>query len=53
MEAWGHVKVLAPGRKRSPDGYVRPGQLALFQPSMKFSLRGAARGLAALAVERQ
>jgi hypothetical protein len=37
MEAWGHVKALAPGWKLSPDGYVRPGQLALFQPSMKFT----------------
>jgi hypothetical protein len=36
MEAWGHSKGLAPGWSRSPDGYVRPGQLALFQPSMKF-----------------
>jgi hypothetical protein len=37
MEAWGHVKALAPGWNRSPDGYVQPGQLALFQPSMKFT----------------
>jgi hypothetical protein len=37
MEAWGHVKELAPGWNRSPDGYVRPGQLALFEPSMKFT----------------
>jgi len=37
MEAWGHVKAPAPGWNRSPDGYVEPGQLALFQPSMKFT----------------
>jgi hypothetical protein len=37
MEAWGHVKALAPGWKHSPEGYVQPGQLALFQPSMKFT----------------
>jgi hypothetical protein len=37
MEAWGHVKSLAPGWTRSADGYVTPGQLALFRPSMKFT----------------
>jgi hypothetical protein len=37
MEAWSHTKTLAPGWSRSSDGYVVPGQLALFQPSMKFT----------------
>jgi hypothetical protein len=37
MEAWGHMKAMAPGWNRSADGYVQPGQLALFQPSMKFT----------------
>lgn len=37
MEAWGGVKSMAPGWKRSPEGYVEPGQLAFFHPSMKFT----------------
>lgn len=37
MEAWGHVKSLAPGWTRNSAGWVEPGQLALFKPTMKFS----------------
>jgi hypothetical protein len=38
MEAWGaKAKAMAPGWSRNPDGYVRPGQLALFQPTLKFT----------------
>lgn len=38
MAAWG-VKSndWAPGWSRSPDGYVRPGQLALFQPTLNYA----------------
>jgi hypothetical protein len=37
MEAWGATaKTWAAGWTKHPDGYVRPGQLALFQPSLKF-----------------
>jgi hypothetical protein len=38
MAAWGvQSKAWAPGWARSPDGYVRPGQLALFQPSLDYA----------------
>lgn len=37
MEAWGHGASWAPGWNHNPDGYVETGQLALFQPSMKFT----------------
>ena len=38
MEAWGvPSKGWAPGWARSPDGYVRPGQLALFQPTIGYA----------------
>lgn len=37
MEAWGHVKSLAPGWTRNSAGWVEPGQLAFFKPSMKFT----------------
>jgi hypothetical protein len=38
MTAWGSkAKGLAPGWSRSADGYVRPGQLALFQPTLNFT----------------
>ena len=38
MEAWGmKAKSWAPGWSRHPDGYVRPGQLALFQPTLHFT----------------
>ncbi len=37
MEAWGHVKSLAPGWTRNSAGWVEPGQLAFFRPSMKFT----------------
>lgn len=37
MEAWGMpANTWAPGWSRHRDGYVRPGQLALFNPSMGF-----------------
>ena len=32
MQSWGQAKALAPGWVKSADGYVRPGQLALYQP---------------------
>ena len=36
MQAWGtSPKSYAPGWRPSPDGYVRPGELALFSPSLK------------------
>jgi hypothetical protein len=38
MAAWGAKgKNFASGWSRSTDGYVRPGQLALFQPTLKFA----------------
>jgi hypothetical protein len=37
MAAWGHTASWAPGWSRHTEGYVQPGQLALFQPSMKFT----------------
>ncbi len=37
MDAWGQAKALAPGWVKSKDGYVRPGQLALYQPSLPLS----------------
>ena len=37
MEAWGHVKSLAPGWTRNTNGWVEPGQLAFFKPSMQFT----------------
>ena len=38
MENWGAAsKSWAPGWSRHPDGYVRPGELALFQPSVKYN----------------
>ena len=38
MTAWGvESKSWAPGWARSPDGYVRPGQLALFQPTLGYA----------------
>ncbi len=38
MEAWGAgAKSLAPGWSHSPDGYVRVGDLALFQPTRSFA----------------
>jgi hypothetical protein len=38
MAAWGvQSKAWAPGWARSPDGYVRPGQLALFQPTLNYA----------------
>jgi hypothetical protein len=37
MSAWGHAKSWAPGWSRNPDGYVRTGQLALFEPTAKFT----------------
>jgi hypothetical protein len=37
MEAWGtKAKQWAPGWSRNPDGFVRTGQLALFQPTLNF-----------------
>jgi hypothetical protein len=37
MANWGTPsKAWAPGWSRHPDGYVRPGELALFQPSIKY-----------------
>jgi hypothetical protein len=37
MEAWGHTKSWAPGWSHHAEGYVQTGQLALYQPSMKFT----------------
>ena len=38
MSAWGErPSAWAPGWSRNPDGYVRPGQLALFRPSLAYS----------------
>jgi hypothetical protein len=38
MSAWGErPSTWAPGWSRNPDGYVRPGQLALFRPSLAYS----------------
>ncbi len=38
MEAWGAgSKTWAPGWQRSPEGYVRTGQMALFQPSLDYT----------------
>jgi hypothetical protein len=37
MAAWGAPKGWVPGWSRHPDGYVRPGQLALFQPTATFT----------------
>jgi len=37
MTDWGHTASWAPGWSRHAEGYVQPGQLALFQPSMKFT----------------
>ncbi len=37
MEAWGTAsKQFAPGWSRNPDGYVQPGALALFHPSLNY-----------------
>lgn len=38
MGAWGvPSRAWAPGWSHSPDGYVRPGQLALFQPTLGYA----------------
>jgi hypothetical protein len=37
MKAWGVAQGWVPGWSRQPDGYVRPGQLALFQPTSTFT----------------
>lgn len=38
MQSWGSApKSLATGWTRSPEGYVRPGQLALFSPTLSFT----------------
>lgn len=38
MEAWGSgAKGWAPGWQRSPAGYVRTGEMALFQPSLNYT----------------
>jgi hypothetical protein len=38
MANWGFAsKAWAPGWSHHPDGYVRPGELALFQPSVKYN----------------
>jgi hypothetical protein len=37
MGAWGVPKGWVLGWSRHPDGYVRPGQLALFQPTSSFT----------------
>jgi len=38
MSAWGErPSTLAPGWSRNPDGYVRPGRLALFRPSLAYA----------------
>lgn len=38
MKAWGSAPgAMAPGWSRNPEGYVRPGALALYQPSLEFA----------------
>jgi hypothetical protein len=38
MSAWGErSSTWAPGWSRNPDGYVHPGQLALFRPSLAYA----------------
>jgi hypothetical protein len=37
MEAWGHTASWAPGWSHHSEGYVQTGQLAFYQPSMKFT----------------
>lgn len=38
MEAWGTApKAWAAGWSRHPEGYVQPGQLALFKPSLQYT----------------
>jgi hypothetical protein len=37
MKAWGAPAGWVPGWSRHPDGYVRPGHLALFQPTSTFT----------------
>ena len=38
MESWGvPAKTWAPGWSRNPDGYVYPGSLELFRPSLNFT----------------
>ena len=38
MAAWGAAKdSWAPGWTRNPDGYVSPGNLALFQPTLRYT----------------
>jgi hypothetical protein len=37
MTAWGVAKGWVPGWSRNPDGYVRLGQFALFQPTSTFT----------------
>ena len=37
MKAWGMPKGWVPGWSRNPEGYVRLGQLALFQPTSTFT----------------
>jgi hypothetical protein len=38
MQSWGSPpKAWAPGWSRNPDGYVHPGELALFRPSMTYT----------------
>jgi len=38
MAAWGAApNTLAPGWSRNPEGYVNPGKLALFQPTLRYT----------------
>jgi len=37
MEAWGHTASWAPGWSHHSEGYVQTGQMAFYQPSMKFT----------------
>jgi hypothetical protein len=38
MESWGSApKAWSPGWSRNPDGYVHPGELALFRPSLTYT----------------
>jgi len=38
MEAWGTpAKAWAPGWSHHPEGYVQPGQLAIFRPSVQYT----------------
>lgn len=37
MQAWGTAKGLAAGWSRNADGYIRPGKMALLQPTLNYT----------------